>query len=521
MKIKKIPELLFFQEGPGVRKSQFTNFGVKLLNGGNINDNRLSLESTERYISEDEAYGRYNHFLVDEGDLVIASSGVLVDKFDGKSAFVKKEHLPLCMNTSTIRFKPLNKELDIKYFYFFLKTPIFKKQIQRLITGSAQLNFGPTHLKKIKVHYPENINDQKRIAQVLTDCEELIAKRKESIALLDELLKSTFLEMFGDPAQMSAKKLYKFSTHINFLTSGSRGWARFYSDKGAQFLRIQNLGFGILNEKDTQYVSPPESAESKRTKVQEGDLLISITADLGRTAVIPKNYGDAHINQHLALIRLKKSLNPIYAAFYFAMPFGNRMIQKKDKDGVKSGLNFTDIRNFDVYIPSIKEQEKFVEIVERVRKTKKLYLAHLEELENLYGRLSQDAFKGVLDLSKVVLREEFLSDLETPSIKDNLETEKESKDSKTFSETLFNLDKIDTYLENLIKSNFGGESFVFDDIKDLLFQDFRIEDYQDKYDNWKANFFAILKKENSVLEQYFDTEVGCIKFKLKDEVNQV
>tara|TARA_R110001632_G_scaffold83604_2_gene184945 strand:- start:1656 stop:2249 length:594 start_codon:yes stop_codon:yes gene_type:complete len=197
------------------------------------------------------------------------------------------------------------------------------------------------------------------------------------------------------------------------------------------------------------------------------------------------------------------------------------MIQKKDKDGVKSGLNFTDIRNFDVYIPSIKEQEKFVEIVERVRKTKKLYLAHLEELENLYGRLSQDAFKGVLDLSKVVLREEFLSDLETPSIKDNLETEKESKDSKTFSETLFNLDKIDTYLENLIKSNFGGESFVFDDIKDLLFQDFRIEDYQDKYDNWKANFFAILKKENSVLEQYFDTEVGCIKFKLKDEVNQV
>jgi len=135
--------------------------------------------------------------------------------------------------------------------------------------------------------------------------------------------------MFGDPIEMSRKNLEKLENHIGYLTSGSRGWAKYYSDSGAKFLRIKNVGFGILKDEDVQKVNPPESAESIRTRVKEDDLLISITADLGRTAVIPNGFGEAYINQHLALIRLKKKLNPRYAAFYFAMPFGNRMIQKK------------------------------------------------------------------------------------------------------------------------------------------------------------------------------------------------
>jgi len=317
----------------------------------------------------------------------------------GKLSFTQKD----LYTNEAIAALPIKNEYELnKHFLYYALKYIPLIGGNQAVMGQT---LNKTSLSNLKIPFPRDIDDQKRIAQVLTDCEELITIRKESIVLLDELLKSTFLEIFGDPIQMSTKKLHKFSRHINFLTSGSRGWAKFYSDKGSKFLRIQNLGFGILNEKDTQYVSPPVSAESKRTKVQEGDLLLSITADLGRTAVIPRSYGDAYINQHLALIRLKKSLNPIYAAFYFAMPFGNRMIQKKDKDGVKSGLNFTDIRNFDVFTPNLEKQEKFVEIVKGVEKTKELYQKHLTELENLYGRLSQDSFKGELDLSKVVLRE--------------------------------------------------------------------------------------------------------------------
>ena len=102
--IKKLPEVVFFQEGPGVRNNQYTQTGVKLLNVANLVEGQVVLENTNRYISEEEAYGKYNHFLVDEGDLIIASSGIKVEYFDKKMGFVKKEHLPLCMNTSTIKF---------------------------------------------------------------------------------------------------------------------------------------------------------------------------------------------------------------------------------------------------------------------------------------------------------------------------------------------------------------------------------------------------------------------------------
>ena len=79
-------------------------------------------------ISEEEAYGRYKHFLIDEGDLLIASSGIKVDYFDKKITFARKEHLPLCMNTSTIRFKVIDKAvLDINYLRHFLASRYFPR----------------------------------------------------------------------------------------------------------------------------------------------------------------------------------------------------------------------------------------------------------------------------------------------------------------------------------------------------------------------------------------------------------
>ena len=115
----KIPDVLFFMEGPGVRNTQFTTHGVKLLNVGNINDGLLNLDATKKFISEKEAFGKYKHFLVEDGDLLIASSGIVVDNFHNKITWAKAEDLPLCMNTSTIRFKSLDsREFAFKDLIF-------------------------------------------------------------------------------------------------------------------------------------------------------------------------------------------------------------------------------------------------------------------------------------------------------------------------------------------------------------------------------------------------------------------
>ena len=195
-KIFNLPDVLYFQEGPGVQNYQFTQSGVKLLNGSNIQKAELILDNTSRYIDEDEAYGKYKHFLVDAGDLVIASSGISVDKFENKIAFVTEKDLPLCMNTSTIRFKVINKEeVNLTYFKYFMMTSLFKDQIRRQITGSAQLNFGPTHLNLTLLVLPP-ILEQEKIAAVLSAADEeismlekqLAAYKQQKLGLMQQLL---------------------------------------------------------------------------------------------------------------------------------------------------------------------------------------------------------------------------------------------------------------------------------------------------------------------------------------------
>ncbi len=104
------------------------------------------------------------------------------------------------------------------------------------------------------------------------------------------------------------------------MTSGSRGWAKYCIDDGTEwFITIKNVKDCRISVENMQSVNAPNNAEARRTKVQEGDLLISITADLGRTGVVTKEIAEhgTYINQHLICIRLNKAiLNPLYVAYF-------------------------------------------------------------------------------------------------------------------------------------------------------------------------------------------------------------
>ncbi|MBM5572097.1 MULTISPECIES: restriction endonuclease subunit S [Deefgea] len=195
-KIELIKKHLWYQEGPGVRNHQFTEEGIKLFNGTNIQFNKIDLANTTTHISEDECIGAYKHFLIDDGDLLIACSGISVDRFDEKIAFASSAHLPLCMNTSTMRFKALNDgAVDITYFQYFMQSPVFKNQIRRQATGSAQLNFGPSHIGKCFVVIP-SLEEQQKIASVLSAADQEIETlqsqldglKQEKKALMQALL---------------------------------------------------------------------------------------------------------------------------------------------------------------------------------------------------------------------------------------------------------------------------------------------------------------------------------------------
>ncbi|CAL2101867.1 Type I restriction-modification system, specificity subunit S [Tenacibaculum sp. 190130A14a] len=187
---KSLTELAWFQEGPGLRKWQFTTKGIKVINITNLVDGYLDLDKTTRHISWDEFHKMYKHFEVDEHDIVVASSG----NSYCKTSIVRQQDLPLVMNTSVIRFKP-NSIMNYQLLLILLKSSQFKKQIDLLITGGAQPNFGPVHLPKVFFSIPESKEEQKAIAEILSDMDAEIAQLETKKAKYQQLKQGMMQEL--------------------------------------------------------------------------------------------------------------------------------------------------------------------------------------------------------------------------------------------------------------------------------------------------------------------------------------
>lgn len=148
--VKHLKDVFFFQEGPGIRNWQYVEKdGTKFINIRCIKYNDLELD-TANMISNEEADGKYKHFMLNEWDVVVSTSGTL-----GRNQIIRKEHLPLCLNTSVIRFKPINGFDEYAFMYNYLISDEFLNLLDVMATGSAQRNFGPMHLNKIDLVYPD------------------------------------------------------------------------------------------------------------------------------------------------------------------------------------------------------------------------------------------------------------------------------------------------------------------------------------------------------------------------------
>ena len=281
------------------------------------------------------------------------------------------------------------------YLFYFLRTPETVDMATSRCSGANLPRLSPRQLASFQVPLPP-LAEQKRIAGILDATDALRAKRREALVQLDTLLQSTFLDMFGDPVTNPKEwEVISVGDKIDFLTSGSRGWAKYYADDGDTFIRIQNLKDGHLDLGDIAFVNAPESAEARRTRVQPGDVLLSITADLGRTAVVPDGIAKAHINQHLAILRFT-NLNPVFVSHQLASKGGQAQFERLNREGVKAGLTFNDVKRIRLTNPPPDLQHDFAAIVESIENQKASQRAHLAELDTLFASLQSRAFRGDL-----------------------------------------------------------------------------------------------------------------------------
>ena len=152
------------------------------------------------------------------------------------------------------------------------------------------------------------------------------------------------------------------------ITSGSRGWARYYASDGSPFIRMANLRRdGIaLDLEDLRYVSLPEnSVEAKRTKLKKNDILVSITAELGKIGFVRNLFENAaFISQHVCLIRLESpKIDNEYAAYLLASEPERRRLNRLNDAGAKAGLNLQTIAGYRLTFPLLPEQRKIAEIL--------------------------------------------------------------------------------------------------------------------------------------------------------------
>ncbi|MEX4091789.1 restriction endonuclease subunit S [Haemophilus influenzae] len=176
--IKALPEIIDFLEGPGIRNWQYTDEedGIKFINIRCIQNGDLTL-TTANKITKEEAFGKYKHFQLEEDDIVVSTSGTL-----GRFAFVRKEHLPLSLNTSVIRFRPIKNKSTLGFIAGFVENQL-QHELEIRASGSAQRNFGPTHLKQITLLVP----DFKLLELHQKYVSSLFEKRKQLLSEIDVL----------------------------------------------------------------------------------------------------------------------------------------------------------------------------------------------------------------------------------------------------------------------------------------------------------------------------------------------
>jgi len=188
---------------------------------------------------------------------------------------------------------------------------------------------------------------------------------------------------------------------FSFVTSGSRGWASYYSDSGPLFLRMGNLDHDTikLDLSDIQRVQPPAGTEGMRTRVKSGDILISITADVGMVGLIPDGFEEAYINQHIALVR-PETLNAIYLAWFLACKNGQDQLNGLQRGATKVGLGLDDIKAVNVPLPPRKEQTAIIQEIDCIfsvaDEIEAIIESDLKRAERLRQAVLRFAFSGEL-----------------------------------------------------------------------------------------------------------------------------
>lgn len=421
-------------------------------------------------------------------------------------------------STEIIPIKP-NDAFIGRYLFYWLKHPAFLDYVNSVSYGLNMPRLGT----KVGLAAPVILapyNEQKRIAEKLDtlleriqDCQDhlacvpLILERFRQ-SVLAEAVSGRLTEEWREEKGLSLNdwEIERGEDVFPFTTSGSRGWAKYYSETGAKFIRVGNLDHNTieLDLDKIQHVNPPNNAEGKRTRIDVGDILISITADIGMVGLVRKDIGEAYINQHICLARPTGEHIGEYLGYFLASPNGGiKQLTDAQRGMTKTGLTLGNVRNVEFRIPIRDEQ---LEIVHRVEKLfvyadwlETRYQAGKDCIELLAPSLLAKAFRGELvaqdpnDEPASVLLEHIQMEREAQA-KEQKKISKPRKPRRT---------KISEESVKKVIIELPTDKFSFKDLSEKLPGD---------YERLNKIIFNLLSEDDPLITQVFDQSVKAMRF---------
>jgi type I restriction enzyme S subunit len=294
-------------------------------------------------------------------------------------------------------------ELNSDYLLRYLKSNWGNTQIRSNTEGAVRDSLKFKGLEGIKIPLP-SLDNQIRICHLLGKVEGLIAQRKQHLQQLDDMLKSVFLEMFGDPVRNEKgwdKPELKAFGKISTGNTPPRNESANYDGDFIEWIKTDNItGDAVVVTPATEHLS--EIGARKARTVKNGALLVACIAgsieSIGRSALTDRTVS---FNQQINAIQPSKDVSPLY--LYGLFKLCRAYVQSHATKGMKKILTKGDFEKITMIKPPFEIQNRFAVIVEKVEGLKSRYQKSLTDLETLYGALSQQAFKGELDLSRVPL----------------------------------------------------------------------------------------------------------------------
>lgn len=404
MRKELLSTLCRISNGYAFKSNDYVSHGHRVMRITNVQKG-LVVDNDPKFVPNEIADKAYN-FKLNAGDILVSLTGNV-----GRVGRILSQHLPAVLNQRVGLIRPTSSEINDNYLFQFLNSDKFEREAIQNSNGVAQLNLSTKWIENYEIPLPP-LDDQVRIAYVLGKVEGLIVQRKQHLQQLDDLLKSVFLEMFGptnpDYETWPLVEIRELAAkHKGAMRTGPFGsnllHSEFMSEGDVAVLGIDNAVQNRFTWGERRFISKEKYQELQSYRIFPGDVIVTIMGTIGRSAVIPEDIPVAINTKHLAAITLNREVaNPLFLSYAIhSSPYVLKQFASKNRGAIMSGLNLGLIKETKIKRSPIDLQNRFAEIHKSVDQLKFHYQKSLSYLENLYGTLSQQAFKGELDLSRV------------------------------------------------------------------------------------------------------------------------